>query len=77
MTLHPEIQRQAQEEIDRVIGSEKLPTFDDRAQLPFLECILREIYLWANPSNFGIAHKLMHDDVYEGYFIPAGSTPLL
>jgi len=74
MTLHPETQRQAQEEIDRVIGSERLPTFDDRAQLPFLECILREIYRWANPSNFGIAHKLMHDDVYEGYFIPAGTT---
>src|ERR1700734_900611 len=52
MTLHPETQRQAQEEIDRVMGSERLPTFDDRAQLPFLECTLRENYRWANPSNF-------------------------
>jgi cytochrome P450 len=74
MTLHPEIQRKAQKEIDRVVGSERLPTFDDRAELPFLECILREIYRWSTPSNIGVTHRSMQDDVYEGYFIPAGAT---
>lgn len=29
MTLHPEVQRKAQEEIDRVIGKARLPTYDE------------------------------------------------
>lgn len=76
MTLYPDIQRKAQEEIDQVVGHERLPTFDDRQKLPFVECILREIYRWATPSNMGVTHRLMEDDVYEGYFIPAGKKYL-
>lgn len=30
MLLHPEVQRKAQEEIDRVIGRERTPTLNDR-----------------------------------------------
>ena len=43
MTLHPEVQRKAQEEIERVVGRDRLPTFEDRAQLPYLECVIREV----------------------------------
>ncbi len=31
MTLYPEVQAQAQREIDAVIGRDRLPTFDDRS----------------------------------------------
>ena len=34
--------RRAQEEIDRVIGSSRLPTLSDRADLPFVDCIMKE-----------------------------------
>lgn len=74
MTLYPEIQKQAQDEIDRIIGSDRLPTFEDRAKLPYLECVIREIYRWNPASPLAVAHKLMRDDEYEGYLIPAGTV---
>jgi hypothetical protein len=42
MVLHPECQVKAQEEINAVIGSERLPEFSDRNSLPYLECVLQE-----------------------------------
>lgn len=43
MILHPEIQKTAQAELDAVVGPDRLPTFDDRPALPYLEAILREV----------------------------------
>ena len=42
VALHPDAQRRAQEEIDRVVGRERLPTFEDRASLPYIEALWRE-----------------------------------
>ena len=46
MALHPETQRRAQEEIDRVIGSERLPTINDRAHLPYVNAVIKETMRW-------------------------------
>jgi hypothetical protein len=35
MVLHPEVLAKAQKEIDTVVGRDRLPTFSDRASLPF------------------------------------------
>ncbi|KAF5310062.1 hypothetical protein D9619_010585 [Psilocybe cf. subviscida] len=42
LVLHPEVQETAQEEIDRVVGSERLPEFSDRSSLPYVNAILKE-----------------------------------
>ncbi|KZT01836.1 cytochrome P450 [Laetiporus sulphureus 93-53] len=44
MVLHPEVYRQAQEEIDGVVENQRLPEPQDRSSLPFLECVLKEVY---------------------------------
>ena len=44
MVRHPEVYRKAQEEIDRVVGSSKLPTLADRGELPFIDCIMKETW---------------------------------
>ena len=41
---HPEVFKKAQEEIDLVIGNSRLPDFEDRPSLPYLECIVREVF---------------------------------
>jgi len=46
MVLYPEVQKRAQAEIDSVIGRDRLPTFDDRASLPYVESVLRETFRW-------------------------------
>jgi cytochrome P450 len=47
MIIHPEIQRRAQEELDGVVGLHRLPTLQDRVNLPYLRAIQKEIYRWA------------------------------
>lgn len=42
MVLYPEVQRRAQAEIDRIIGTDRLPTFDDIDNLPYLGAIYKE-----------------------------------
>lgn len=42
MTLNPEAQRKAQEEIDRVVGPDRIPDFSDREHLPYVEALMKE-----------------------------------
>ena len=74
MTMHPEIQKKAQEELDRVIGPDRLPTWDDRSQLPYIDAILKETLRWNTATPLGVPHAVVQDDVYEGMFIPGGAT---
>lgn len=50
MVLHPECQVKAQEELDRVLGGARLPEFEDRSSLLYVECVYHEIfrYVWWN-----------------------------
>ncbi|KAM0424378.1 hypothetical protein ACHAPT_010526 [Fusarium lateritium] len=73
MTLSSDVQRKAQEEIDRVIGNERLPTLADRPSLPYIEAIVKEVLRWHPVAPMGLPHTSTADDVYEGYFIPKGS----
>ena len=43
MSLHPEVQRKAQEEIDRVVGHDRLPRAQDKKDLPFVDAIMKEV----------------------------------
>lgn len=42
MLLHPEVQKKAQEQIDQVVGPDRLPDFSDRESLPYIDCIVQE-----------------------------------
>ncbi|KAF8957569.1 cytochrome P450 [Flammula alnicola] len=76
MAIHPEVQRKAQEEIDRIVGFARLPDFRDRPSLPYIEAIYREVLRWRPPVPLAVPHKLTEDDYYKGYFIPKGATVL-
>ncbi|KZT58207.1 cytochrome P450 [Calocera cornea HHB12733] len=74
MTTHPEVQRRAQAELDKVVGHDRLPTMEDRASLPYINCVLKEIFRWCPPGPLSLPHTVTRDDVYEGYDIPAGTV---
>ena len=74
MALHPNVVRKAQEELDRVIGSERLPELSDWGRLPYISALIKELLRWVCPFPFGIPKRVMEDDVYQGYFIPGGAT---
>lgn len=49
MICHPEVAKKAQAEIDRVLkGRNQLPTLDDRPDLPYVDCILKEVLRYVN-----------------------------
>jgi cytochrome P450 len=46
MMKNPQVLAKAQEEIDRVIGNDRLPTIQDRPDLPYIECVMSESIRW-------------------------------
>uniref|UniRef100_P9WEI5 Cytochrome P450 monooxygenase claT n=1 Tax=Ampulloclitocybe clavipes TaxID=56467 RepID=CLAT_AMPCV len=73
MILHPEVQKKAQNEVDAVVGRDRLPTLDDRARLPYVECVLKECLRWGTPVPLTIPHRLSQVDEYNGHILPEGT----
>jgi cytochrome P450 len=71
---HPQAVRKAQEELDRAVGRDRLPGFADQPELPYLRALVAEVQRWRPIIAGGLAHATTEDDVYEGYFIPKGTT---
>lgn len=46
MRLYPEIQRKAQQEIDAVIGSDRIPDLSDKSILPYVDAVVMEVLRW-------------------------------
>ncbi|KAF8912670.1 cytochrome P450 [Mucidula mucida] len=76
MILNPAVQQKAHDELDSVVGRTRLPNFEDRPNLPFVTAIFLESMRWRPVTPLAIAHASRNDDVYNGYFIPGGSTVL-
>jgi len=73
MALFPDIQSKAQEEIDRVVGNDRLPVLADRDSLPYLSALQSEIHRWGPVGPTGIPHKTTESTELRGYHIPKGS----
>jgi cytochrome P450 len=54
MVLHPDVQGKAQADIDRVVGKDRLPDFNDRPMLPYMDAIMRETLRWNPTIPFGL-----------------------
>ncbi|KAG2368721.1 cytochrome P450 [Suillus spraguei] len=76
MLIYPDVQKHAQAEIDSVIGRDRLPTFEERASLPYIDAILQETFdlAFAKHLHKGLPHATSSEDIYDGYFIPKGVT---
>lgn len=80
LMTHPQIQAKVKQEIKNVIGVDergnicRLPDFDDRPQLAYLEYVIQEATRWAPLSPLGVPHASLADDTYKGYHIPRGSV---
>ncbi|KAJ6555589.1 cytochrome P450 monooxygenase [Mycena vulgaris] len=73
MIVYPEVQRKAQEELDAVVGKDRLPDFSDQSSLPYCNAIVKEVLRWNPPAPLAIPHVTVENDEYNGYHIPARS----
>jgi len=73
LVLHPEVLKKAHEEIDNIIGKKRLPAFEDRPLLPYIECVVNETLRWGVPAPLAPLHRLMEEDHYNGWVIPKGT----
>lgn len=53
MTLHPGVFNRAQEEMDRIIGDNYLPSFSDREKLPYINALVKEVFRWETTVPLG------------------------
>ncbi|KAF8641537.1 hypothetical protein AX16_009914 [Volvariella volvacea WC 439] len=74
MAQFPQAQSQAQAEIDRVVGRDRLPNFQDWDNLPYVRALVWEVLRWHSIGPLGLAHRVTEYDVYSGYFIPKGTA---
>lgn len=76
LAANPRVQNEAEEELMRVVGPNRLPTFADMPNLPYARACVKEI-LRMNPILApGIRHYAEEDVVYKGHVIPKGTVLL-
>ncbi|UNI19422.1 Phenylacetate 2-hydroxylase [Purpureocillium takamizusanense] len=73
MVMFPEVQRRAQEEIDGVVGAERLPTTEDRGNLPYVDALVKESLRWWPIAPMGFPHVATTALEYRGMRIPKGT----
>ncbi|KAF8012000.1 hypothetical protein BT93_I0198 [Corymbia citriodora subsp. variegata] len=77
MINQPEILKTAMEELDRVVGKERLVQECDIPHLNYIKACIREAFRLHPIAPFIPPHMAMSDAIVAGYFIPKGSHVLL
>ncbi|KAK2577857.1 hypothetical protein KPH14_001120 [Odynerus spinipes] len=70
LILFPDVQKKAQEEIDRVIGNKRLPTLADRSRLTYLNAIVLESLRIFTGRSLNVPHRALKDIYIMNYRIP-------
>lgn len=77
LVTHPSVLKAAHAELDAVVGSERLPTFEDEVNLPYIRALAKETLRWRPVAVLGgTPHASTETDTYAGWTIPAGTTIL-
>ncbi|MQL85241.1 hypothetical protein Taro_017753 [Colocasia esculenta] len=77
MLNQPEVIRKAVEELDRVVGQQRLVQESDVPQLNYVKACAREAFRLHPIAPFNLPHVAMADTTVAGYTIPKGSHVLL
>ena len=64
---NPDPFKKAQNELDQVVGPSRLPSLDDRPNLPYFEALMAELMRRANVAPFAIFHENKEEAYISGY----------
>jgi laurate 7-monooxygenase len=68
---NPRVLRRIQEELDSVIGCDRMVAESDLPHLPYLRCVVRESFRMHPAGPFLIPHESLKPTTIMGYHIPA------
>lgn len=72
MLLFPNVQAEAQSEVDRLVG-DRIPTWDDFQASRYFRALMKEVWRFRPPVALGHPHVSTQEIVYEGMRIPKGA----
>ena len=61
MAKHPDIQEKVAQEVDDVIGRDRLPSLEDFGKLPYTEAAMHEVMRYGTVVPLGVAHAALED----------------
>ncbi|KAB1274033.1 Cytochrome P450 2F3 [Camelus dromedarius] len=70
---YPKVQARVQEEIDRVVGRERLPALEDRASMPYTDAVIHEVQRFADIIPMSLPHRVIRDTAFRGSLLPKGT----
>nr|XP_043635428.1 flavonoid 3'-monooxygenase-like [Erigeron canadensis] len=73
----PDLLKRAQEEMDSVVGQDRLVTEMDLRQLTFLQAVVKEAYRLHPSTPLSVPRMASESCEVDGYYIPRGSTLLV
>ena len=73
---NPVVQQRLHQELDQVIGPDRLPELEDKKNLPYLEATITETLRLSSIGPLSVPHKSTVDTTLQGYSIPKGTTVL-
>ncbi|KAI8333092.1 cytochrome P450 [Chlamydoabsidia padenii] len=77
LSHHPQVQEKIGAEIDAfVYANGRLPTFEERDQVPYLICVQKECMRYRHTTAFGLPHITKEDVVVRDYLFPKGTVLL-
>ena len=73
LAKNPEVQKKAQEEIQKIVGSDSKVLLKDRQNLPYVQAMIMDLIRISDIHPIGVMHSPSEDTLIAGFQVPKGT----